>query len=118
LESQASIIPEFERLYHLDYGWPPYWTGPYVWGYNRDVIKNPVQELQSAAKGASWDPHLRSMRDLEGQHIQALDGEIGHITDFILEDQSWVIRYLVVDTRNWLPGKKVLILSIHFSLIQ
>jgi len=40
-----------------------------------------------------------------------LDGEIGHIDDFIIDDETWAIQYLVVDTRNWWPGKKVLISS-------
>ena len=42
-------------------------------------------------------------------HIHASDGEIGHVEDFLVEDADWSIRYLVVDTKNWWPGKKVLI---------
>ena len=56
-----------------------------------------------------WDPNLRSMSDIMGHHVQASDTEIGHIEDFIIDDQTWEIRYLVIDTRNWLPGKKILI---------
>ena len=44
-----------------------------------------------------------------GYHIEARDGEIGHVEDFIIDDETWEIRYVVVDTRNWLPAKKVLI---------
>ena len=55
------------------------------------------------------DPHLRSTKDVIGHSIQALDGEIGHVEDFVVDDETWIIRYLVVDTRNWLPGKRVLI---------
>lgn len=46
---------------------------------------------------------------MTGYHIQTTDGEIGHVEDFVVDDQSWAIRYLIVDTRNWWPGKKVLI---------
>ena len=46
---------------------------------------------------------------MSGYHIQAADGEIGHIEDFIIDDETWAIRYLIIDTRNWWPGKKVLI---------
>jgi len=46
---------------------------------------------------------------LSGYDIQASDGEIGHVEDFIIDDETWAIRYLVIDTQNWLPGKKVLI---------
>jgi len=44
-----------------------------------------------------------------GYHIEATDGDIGHVEDFIIDDETWEIRYMVVDTRNWWPGKKVLI---------
>ena len=46
---------------------------------------------------------------MSGHHVEALEGEIGHVADFLIEDETWVIRYLVVDTQNWWPGKKVLI---------
>jgi hypothetical protein len=44
-----------------------------------------------------------------GYHIRASDGEIGHVEDFLVEDELWTVEYLVVDTRNWWPGKQVLI---------
>lgn len=46
---------------------------------------------------------------MTGYAIQALDDDIGHVDDFILDDETWAIRYMVVDTRNWLPGKRVLV---------
>jgi hypothetical protein len=56
------------------------------------------------------NPHLRSSREVIGYYIRALDGEIGHVEDFIVEDETWVIRYVVVDTKNWLPwGKNVIV---------
>jgi hypothetical protein len=55
------------------------------------------------------DPHLQSANEVINYYIEAKDGDIGHVEDFIVEDQTWVIRYMVVDTRNWLPGKKVLV---------
>jgi hypothetical protein len=56
-----------------------------------------------------WDRHLRSTNEVTGYNLLALDGEIGHVDDFIVDDETWAIRYLVVATRNWWPGKKVLI---------
>jgi hypothetical protein len=55
------------------------------------------------------DPHLRSIDAVTGYHIHASDGKIGHVQDFLVEDGDWCIHYLVVDTKNWWPGKKVLI---------
>src|SRR5436305_1256813 len=55
------------------------------------------------------DPHLRSTREVTGYRISAADGDLGHVDDLLMDDESWAIRYLVVDTRNWWPGKKVLL---------
>jgi sporulation protein YlmC with PRC-barrel domain len=55
------------------------------------------------------DPHLRSIKAVTGYHILASDGEIGHVEDFLMDDTDWSIHYLIVDTKNWWPGKKVLI---------
>ena len=52
---------------------------------------------------------LRSLKQLYGDKLGATDGEIGQIKDFYFDDQNWTIRYLVVDTGGWLPGRKVLI---------
>ena len=68
--------------------------------------ENSIHATQSEE---SWDPNLRSTEDVTGHHIQATDGEIGHVEDFIIDDETWAIRYLLIDTRNWWPGKKVLI---------
>lgn len=52
---------------------------------------------------------LRSTREVLGYYIQARDGQIGHVEDFLIAPDTWHIRYMVVDTRNWLPGRKVLV---------
>jgi hypothetical protein len=55
------------------------------------------------------DPNERSTEDVTGFHIEATDGEIGHVDDFLIDEDSWRIRYLVVDTSNWIGGKWVAI---------
>jgi hypothetical protein len=52
---------------------------------------------------------LHRTTKLRGFHIEAEDGEIGHVDDFLLDDQTWAVRYLVVDTSNWIGGRSVLI---------
>ena len=52
---------------------------------------------------------MRSTREVTNYYIEAADGEIGHIEDFVLDDADWAIRYIIVDTRNWWPGKRVLL---------
>ena len=46
---------------------------------------------------------------MTGYHLAATDGDIGHVEDFLVDDATWAIRYMIVDTRNWWPGKKVLV---------
>ena len=54
------------------------------------------------------DPHLRSIAAVTGYHIHASEGHIGHIENFFIDDVSWGIRYLIIDMKNWWPGKHVL----------
>jgi hypothetical protein len=68
-----------------------------------------AEAAQARAGKESADSHLRSTDEVKGYHIEATDGEIGHVEDFIVDDGTWAIRYLEVDTRNWWPGKKVLV---------
>jgi hypothetical protein len=52
---------------------------------------------------------LLSIKQLQKYSILAADGAIGDSKDFYFDDQAWAVRYLVVDTSVWLPGRKVLI---------
>jgi hypothetical protein len=63
----------------------------------------------AAQSTSATESHLRSCADVEGYHIQALDGEIGHIDEFFSDDENWAIRYLMVDTSNWIGGRTVLV---------
>lgn len=91
---------------HQYYGWTPYWgPGVPVGG----VPLPPPADVEAAKAAAEGDPNLRSTREVRGYRIRATDGEIGHVEDFIADDENWIIRYLVVDTKKWLPGRTVLI---------
>jgi hypothetical protein len=46
---------------------------------------------------------------INGYAIEASDGRLGTVSDLLFEDAGWVIRWLVVDTGNWLAGRKVLL---------
>ncbi len=77
----------------------------FVGGIN--IVRDRDKWRDSVMDEKAWDPHLRSTKVVTGYHIQASDG--GHVEDFIIDDGNWAIRYLIVDTRNWWPGEKVLI---------
>ena len=108
LSQDKPVSRQFEESYFEHYGWPVYWGGVYMWGANPYIVPDP-KPWKSPVKHEKWDHHLRSTHDVSGYNIQATDGEIGHVDDFIIDEKTWAIRYLVVDTRNWWPGKKVLI---------
>jgi len=109
LDTDKPVSRQFEQDYYGYYGWPNYWSGEYMWGSYPYIMRNRERwsEVCNAEKG--WDPHLRSTHQVTGYHIQATDGEVGHVEDFIMDDETWTIRYLIVATRNWWPGKKVLV---------
>ena len=61
---------------------------------------------------------LHKTGEMRGYHIVATDGEIGHVDDFLIEEGSFVLRYLVVDTSNWIGGKSVLIAASTITRID
>ena len=62
---------------------------------------------------------LLSLKQLYGRKLAALDGEIGQVKDIYFEDQKqWAIRYLVVDTGNWLVPRAVLIAPHAFGALE
>jgi len=68
-----------------------------------------TEETEVRAAEATADSHLRSLDEVIDYDIQALDGKIGHVEDLLAEDDSWLIRYLLVNTRDWLPGRDVIV---------
>jgi hypothetical protein len=74
-----------------------------------ELGKTQLEREAAAREAAQREATLRSVQEVAGYNIEARDGRIGHVQDFIVHDAEWVIRYLVVDTRNWLPGKHVLV---------
>jgi sporulation protein YlmC with PRC-barrel domain len=97
-DTEGPISRQHEMELHAYYGWPMYWGGgPYVGAEKMEAV------------AVEQEPCIRSVREVMGYHIKAIDGEIGHVHDFLVDDENWEIRYMVVDTRNWWPGKEVLV---------
>lgn len=115
IDTAEPISRRQEREYFQYYGWPYYWGGPGVWGWGG--VPAPIVPIPEPAPPREFpelpheevDVHLRSCLEIHGYHIQASDQEIGHVEDFILDNATWTITDLLIDTRNWWPGKKVLI---------
>ena len=119
LASDMPVSRQYEMQLVDYYGWFPYWQGPHTWGpamtplASGAVRTKPMESIETQGES-----HLRSVKEVTGYHIQALDDQVGHVEDFLLESLTWSIRYLVVDTRNWLPGRKVLISPAWASTID
>lgn len=105
--------------------WPPLMVGAPGAAYTpllaeRQLVAGDVEAGQDteAPPVAPEDRHLRSMDEMSGYAIMATDGEIGSISDFLLDPDGWTIRYIVVDTGNWLPGRQVAIKPAWVSAIS
>jgi hypothetical protein len=124
ISTDEPVSRAYEADVHSHYGWVPYWsmagnytltsrqTMPAEVHFPRGTGGRTAEEREEAGETGEppkGGPNLRSSREVDGYGILAADGEIGHVEDFILDDAEWVIRYIVVDTRNWLPGRKVLV---------
>jgi uncharacterized protein YrrD len=106
-----------EARYYSHYGAFGYRAGPFIWGplpfpgAGLDGVGLP-EHLESRVRRDDRnveDSHLRSAKEVEGYDIHAIDGSLGHVEDFLLDDATWLIESLVIDTRNWLPGRHVMI---------
>jgi hypothetical protein len=112
LGADEPVSREYETKFFDQYGLPYYWGGAGVWG--GAVAPSSLFTRHEKADRVGGSPEagshvLRSSDEVMGYNIQALDDEIGHVEDFVIDDEPWTLRYLVVDTRNWLPGRKVLL---------
>ncbi len=121
LKKNKPVSKVMEERLTKHFNWPLYWTG---YGTNQVVApaamqpgyvirKNPLDfDYQPTEQNTNEEiikTNLRSFNEVTGYHIQANDGEIGHLENLFAEEESWIIRYLLIDTRNWLPGKDVVI---------
>ena len=111
LETDKPVSKQFEQSYYGYYGLPLYWGGAYMWGGSASLMREREMrdQYRTPSRKEAWDPHLRSIIAVSGYHLEATDGGIGHVEDFFIDAESWTVRYLLVDTKNFWPGKKVLV---------
>lgn len=127
IDTDKPVSRQHEIEYLGYYGYPNYWGGTGLWGGGMVPLamypgyaalpggaaerEQAVEESARAerARHRDDDPNLRSCAAVVGHHIQATDGEVGHVEGFLIDDETWAIRYLVVNTSNWWLGHKVLI---------
>jgi hypothetical protein len=130
IDTAKPVSRQMEATYGAYYGYPPYWTYGYaapLWGWGplptssigpqvrEDII---ARELQERENRQNEDHHLRSAKEVVGYGVEARDGAIGRIEDFLFDGESWAIRSAVMDTRNWWPSKHVVIPPERFESVS
>jgi hypothetical protein len=117
VKASPDIVQDQPVLQQID-GWDPYWSDNY---FGMGAMVSPLSPSPYFTEDAAHenadivlglndgDPHLHSIAAVTGYHIHASDGQIGHVENFLIDDATWGIRYLIIDTRNWWPGKHVLV---------
>jgi len=102
----VDTLKPVSRQYEVDalnyYGYPHYWVSPEVWA------PAAIPDATAPETATPADTHLRSASEVFGYAIRATDGDLGHVDDLLIEDVSWAVRYLVIDTSNWWFGRHVL----------
>jgi uncharacterized protein YrrD len=110
----STLSPEQVEDIRRHYGYPIYWGAAGIWG----SFENPgaliaAPTLPPRPPGGPVvrveAEHLRSVNASTGYHLHASDGAIGHVDDFLIGETTWRIRYLLVDTSNWIGGKWVVV---------
>lgn len=125
IDTHKPVSGQQEIELYGHYAWQRYGgSGFYAGGSIGFITPHPtidekiLTEIIDKDKRVDYDVHLRSTSIITGYHIKALDGEIGHVNDFIINDETWQVIYLVIDTHNWVGGKKILIPVTHIKDIQ
>ncbi len=118
IETVQPVSRDHEAEYLRYYGYPSYWGGDGLWGMSAfpggvtsddAVIENLRATGSPDMTPSGADSHLHSIATLTGVRVHASDGEIGHVENMLLDDQTWALRYLVIDTSNWWGGQHVLV---------
>lgn len=112
LDEDAPVSRQYEMLYHRHFNWPFYWGGAEAWGaaaYAAPLFATTAPPKPDEPEEEPSHRHLRSVSEVVHYAIDNGSEKLGHVQDFIIEEGTWAIRYMVVDTGNWLPGRKVLV---------
>jgi hypothetical protein len=128
IDTDKPVSRQHERQYLDYYQYPFYWAGEGLFAqggypgstlvglssrdFDADYREARAQDDRAAAQAErreDVDPHLRSAKAIMDYHIEATDGGIGHVRDLLLDEGTWAIRYLIVNTSAWWFGHQVLI---------
>ncbi|HVC00694.1 MAG TPA: PRC-barrel domain-containing protein [Steroidobacteraceae bacterium] len=130
IDTDRPVSRQHEMSYLGYYGYPYYWGGAGLWGggafpgmllsgvgyggtdgaYRQDQARGARADAEADAERHSHDDHhLRSGKAVVGYRMHASDGDLGHVRELLIDEDSWAIRYMIADTSNWWMGHRVLI---------
>lgn len=117
VDTRKPVSQQQETAYPAYYSYPFYWGGAGLWGVSahsgrtttRDRINESLKARRIREIGAPDDCHLRSCNAVIGHHLDATDGRVGRVEDMLVDDYTWVIRYLIVATSAWRRGEELLV---------
>ncbi|MEO6986003.1 MAG: PRC-barrel domain-containing protein [Paralcaligenes sp.] len=128
IDTDKPVSRQHEIRYLGYYGYPSYWGGVGLWGgdyypgmmmtgyggfvstpYTADARARETYARADEARHQNDDLHLRSCQAIMGYHIEAADGDIGQVQGLLVDERTWAIRYMIVNTSNWWLGHLVLI---------
>lgn len=122
IDEHKPVSREYEETLFQYFGYGYYWIGPGAWGdfahpgELADVGVDGADEEESSDKPVN---HLRACGEINGYDVQTQDGDLGHVCDFVFDATNWAMKLIVIDTRNWLPGgKKVVIKPTSLNTID
>lgn len=132
IDADRPVSRQYEMAHAAHFGTPYYWSGSLLWGaaayptspvaagLAHDSVSQGSAAAERAAKEqlAQGDAHLRSSAEVIGYAIEARDGALGEVDDFVVDERNWGITDLVVDTRKWWPGGHVRIAPQHVERID
>jgi hypothetical protein len=111
IDTDQPVSRQHELQYLEYYRYPSYWSGAYLWGVgpNPNMMPGTSCDWSTEPDGKQHDHHLRSCNAVMKYHVHASDGDIGHVQGLLVDDETWAIRYLIVDTSHWWLGHQVLL---------
>jgi hypothetical protein len=110
IASHQPVSRQYEEEYYRYYGLPFYWQGGALWGTSGfPIIGPPAIPLPIGPEPGHPDAHLRSTQAVNGYQLGTKNGTIGHVHDFMVDDQSWAIGQLVIKIGHRFTGTEVLI---------
>jgi len=121
INSDPPVALQMDQAQHAYYAYNPMWDEGYSGADALGISPGARSSWNSGQTHDVWqagDPHLRSLAEVAGYHIHALDGDIGHLEDFLVDDESWTIQYAIVNTKNWGFGNHVLVSSAEIKAVN